>query len=394
VLSECPGPTHQADDSANERLCDRATLLLLERQHGIRTLTPLRVLWLSPWMRPLARVQVEALRRRGVDVLLATTDHHHPEADAARDYELVLDPRVRTPATWPAYVTAWRRIREFRPQVVIAELVTDPRWIALAGSVPRIQLVHDDAPKDSIERRPAYERAVFDRWGARSTATVSYSDHVAAALAARRDVAGTRQHVLPLCSDLTAELVPPFVDPEGRRDFVMIGRLHPYKNLDVVLAAWQRHVAGPGWRGDDLVLVGDGPLDAVELPDHTRRRPGKYRYVDVTGMLAAAKGSIVHYRRASQSGVQVVSMQLGVTPIVSTAGGLPEFQPPGCPPIGVDDVDGLAAAFDELADPVTAALRGAEAQRHFAQHFAVDHGAERLLDVITEALAGTVGRAR
>ena len=60
-----------------------------------------RVLWLSPWMRPLARVQAEALRRRGADVLLVTTDLH-PESDAARDYELVLDPRFRTPATWPA----------------------------------------------------------------------------------------------------------------------------------------------------------------------------------------------------------------------------------------------------------------------------------------------------
>ena len=48
-----------------------------------------RVLWLSPWMRPLARVQAEALRQRGVDVLLVTSDRH-PESDAARDYELVL----------------------------------------------------------------------------------------------------------------------------------------------------------------------------------------------------------------------------------------------------------------------------------------------------------------
>jgi glycosyltransferase involved in cell wall biosynthesis len=346
----------------------------------------LRVLWLSPWMRPLARVQAEALRRRGVDVLLVTTDHHHPEADAARDYELVLDPRVRTAATWPPYLAAWRTVREYRPDIVIAELVNDPRWIALAGSAPRIQLVHDDGPKDAVEQRPGYERALFDRWSARSTATVAYSHQVADAIAARRDVAGTPIHVLPLSSDLAAHLVPPFVDPGGRRDFVMIGRLNPYKNIGVVLQAWQRHVSGPAWRGDELVLVGDGALDVAALPAHTRWRPGKYRYVDILTTLAAAKGSLVHYRRASQSGVQVVSMQLGVMPVVSTAGGLPEFQPPGCPPIGVDDVDGLAAAFDELADPLTATLRGAQALRHFEMRFAVDLCADGLLDVITEAL--------
>ena len=43
-------------------------------------------------MRPLARVQAEALRERGVDVLLVTTDRH-PESELARDYELVLDLR-------------------------------------------------------------------------------------------------------------------------------------------------------------------------------------------------------------------------------------------------------------------------------------------------------------
>jgi hypothetical protein len=91
--------------------------------------------------------QAEALRRRGVDVLLVTSDQH-PESDAARDYELVLDPRFRRAATWPATLAAWRRVREYRPDVVIAELVADPRWIALAGSAPRVQLVHDDRPHD------------------------------------------------------------------------------------------------------------------------------------------------------------------------------------------------------------------------------------------------------
>jgi glycosyltransferase involved in cell wall biosynthesis len=247
--------------------------------------------------------------------------------------------------------------------------------------------VHDDSPHDTGEQRPAYEHAVFDRWGARSAATITYSNHVAAAIATRRDVAGTRVHVLPLTSDLDPALVPPLVGPEGRHDFVMVGRLYPYKNVDVVLEAWQRHVVGGGWRGDNLLLIGDGSLDTGALPKHTRWVPGWYRYSDVVTTLAAAKGSIAHYRRASQSGVQVLSMQLGVMPIVSTVGGLPEYQPPACPPVGVDDVAGLAAAFDVLADPVIAARHGAAAARHYEQRFAVDLVADRLLDVIAEVVA-------
>jgi glycosyltransferase involved in cell wall biosynthesis len=350
-----------------------------------------RVLWLSPWMRPLARVQAEVLRRRGVDVLLVTSDQH-PESDAVRDYELVLDPQFLKAATWPATLAARRRVREYRPDVVLTELVADPRWIALAGRAPRVQLVHDDRPHDPAEQVPAYKRAVIDRWGAGSAATITYSDYVAAAVATRRDVAGTRVHVVPLCSDLDPALVPPLIGPEGRRDFVFIGRLNQYKNVEVVLEAWQRHVDGGGWRGDGLVLLGDGPLANRTLPEHARWRPGKYRYSDVVTTLASAKGSITHYRRASQSGVQVLSMQLGVMPIVSTAGGLPEFQPPGCPPVGVDDIAGLASAFDELADPCTAARRGAVAARHYANRFAVERAADGVLDVITEVLADRSSR--
>ncbi len=345
-----------------------------------------RVLWLSPWTRPAVRVQSEALIRQGADVLLVTSDRH-PESDAARDYELVLDPRFKTAATWLPTVKAWRRIRQFRPDVVITEIVRDPRWIALAGLAPRIQVVHDDRPHDPGEQVPSYERAVFDRWGAHSAATITYCAYVADGVAARRDVAGTPVHVVPLASDIDPHRVPPFVGPDGRRDFVMFGRLNPYKNVDVVLEAWQRHIVGDGWRGDKLVLIGDGPLDAGALPKHTSWRNGSYRYADVIPTLAAAKGSISHYRRASQSGVQVLSMQLGVMPIVSTAGGLPEYQPSGCPPIGVDDVAGLASAFDLLADPVVAAQRGADAARDYAQRCDVDIVARRFLEVIAEVLA-------
>jgi glycosyltransferase involved in cell wall biosynthesis len=350
-------------------------------------MNPIRVLWLSPWMRPLARIQAEALQRRGADVLLVTSDQH-PESDAARDYELVLDPRFRAAATWPSSFAALRRIRGYKPQVAITELVRDPRWMALAGGVPRVQLVHDDSPHDAAEARPAYERAVFDRWGARSAATITYSDYVAEAISTRRDVSRTPVHTLPLTSDLDVDLVPPPVHAEARRDFVMVGRLNPYKNIDIVLRAWQRHTTGAGWRGDDLVLIGDAPigLRSAALPKHTRWWSGKYRYRDVVETLSAAKGSVAHYRRASQSGVQVLSMQLGVMPIVSGIGGLPEYQPPGGPTVDVDDVAGLAAAFDKLADPAMAARLGAEAARHYAERFSVDRVADRMLDIITGVL--------
>jgi glycosyltransferase involved in cell wall biosynthesis len=348
----------------------------------------LRVVWLSPLMRPLARVQAEALRARGIDVLLVTTDRH-PESDARRDYEMVLDLSFRTASTWLA---AWRRIREHRPDIVIAERVRDPRWIALAGRTPRIQLVHDERRDEGGRRRRAFVRAMFDRWASRSAATVTYSNYAAIAVAIRRDVAGTPVNVLPLCSDLDPALVPPFAGPGERHDFVVAGQLGSQKNIDVVLEAWQRHVDGGSWRGDELLLIGNGPLVIRTLPAYVRWRPGNYRYADVVSTLAAAKGSVAHYRVASQSGVQMLSMHLGVMPIVSPVGGLPEYQPPVFPPIAVDDVAGLTAAFDELSDPLTATLRGAAAARHYADSFAVDHAADGLSMVLTD-VGRRIGKA-
>ncbi|MCT7660161.1 glycosyltransferase family 4 protein [Mycobacterium deserti] len=343
------------------------------------------MLWLSPWMRPLARVHVEALRRRNVEVLLVTSDQH-PESDSARDYEIVLDPRVRTASTWAPTAAAWWRIRQWRPSVVVTEIVRDPRWIALAGLAPRVELVHDDREHDPDERRPRFEQAVFDRWGARAKATVAFSDHVAAALRGRPDVRRTPVHTVPLTSDLDQALVPAPEPAAARRDFVLVGRLNPYKNIDVVLEAWRAHTAGRYWRGDELVLLGDGDALPAMLPKHVVHRAGGYRYRDVVSTIAAAKGSVALYRRASQSGVQVLSMQLGVTPIVSPVGALPEFQPPGCDPIGIDDVDGLIASFDRLADPEVAARDGADAAQHYADGFTADHAAGRLLDVLLDVV--------
>ncbi|MET9326026.1 glycosyltransferase family 4 protein [Tsukamurella sp. NPDC003166] len=317
------------------------------------------MLWLSPWMRPLARVYCERLIDAGWEVVLVTSDRH-PESDGARPYERVLDPRPKTAGTWPEFARELRHARSFRPDVVVTELVRDPRWIALAGPAPRVNLVHDDRPHGADEELPRWERRLFGRWNARAASTVAFSGFVA------REIGASA--VAPLTSDLDDALVPPVVPAADRRDFLAVGRLSAYKNLDVTLAAWERHASGPGWRGDELVLIGDGP--DRDLGKAVRWRRGPYSYVQVTSDLAAAKGSVAHYRRATQSGVQVLAMQLGVVPIVSDAGALPEFQPPGEEPIGVDDVAGLARAFDALADPEAAARRGGAAREHYLRRHA------------------------
>ncbi len=336
----------------------------------------MRILWLSPWMRPLARVHAEALRCQGASVLLVTSDQH-PESGPARDYELVLEPSLKDPAGWASWVRAVPKVRAFRADVVITELVRDPRWQMFGAGLPRVLLVHDDRPHDASEEVSRWRRGAFRRWEANAAHRVAFSDYVARNITAR---ASSPVGVVPLTSDLDPQRVPAFVPANRRRDFVLIGRLNGYKNVDLILRAWQAHVAGPAWRGDHLVLIGDGDITGT-LPESVRWIRGPYSYTDVLQPLSEAKASVVHYRQASQSGVQTLSMQLGVNVIVSTEGALPEFQPPGEVALSRDDTAGLTTAFDHHADPVVAERLGAAAREHYAQNFTAHHAAARFLAI-------------
>jgi glycosyltransferase involved in cell wall biosynthesis len=327
-------------------------------------------------MRTLARVYVDALHEAGHECRLITSDQHY-QPMTVRGYERVLDPRPRDPRTIAPLLRVLAEARRWRPDVVVAELVWDPRWLALARLAPMVHLVHDDAPHDTTETRPRWQRALFAHVSRRAVRTVAFSRYVADRLGAV---------VVPLTSDVADADLP--AEPVRRQDFVLYGRMAPYKNVPVALRAWQAHVESTAYQGDRLLLIGDGPLDVPELPARCEWRRGRYSYADVLDTLACAKGSLVHYRNATQSGVQLLSAQLGVTPIVSDSGALPDFQPPDEPPIGVDDISGLAAAFAGLADPGIAAARGKACREHYLARFAAPRSAAVLADVLSEAARG------
>lgn len=354
----------------------------------------MRILWLSPWVRTLSRVQVDALTAAGHECRLVTTDQHY-EPVVARADERVLDPRIKSLRNLGPLLQVWREARAWRPDVVVAEMMHDPRWLLLARLAPLVHVVHDDRPHDRTEIRPAHRRAVLDHLTRCAARVVAPSAHVARELSAHH---GRPVDVVRLTSDAVESQLPPLPVPASdRRDMVLFGRMSPYKNVPVTLRAWAAHTRSPAYRGDRLILLGDGPLelgDTGALPEHCEWRRGRFAYADILSTLSRAKASLVHYRFATQSGVQVLSMQLGVTPIASDSGGLPEFCPPGMPPVGVDDVDGLTAAFGELADPETAARRGALVRRHYEHHLSPDRAAEAWVALFEEIVKGVPAARR
>lgn len=339
----------------------------------------MRILWLSPWLRPIARNNAESLQALGAEVMLVTADLH-PESDNARDYETVLLGRPVPTADWIRIGKAYRAAKRFKPDVVVTELLRDPRWRVFGSLAPRVCILHDDKPHDET-LHPQWWLRSFYPWNARAAATIVFSNYVAESLQ-RMGATKSPIHVAPLVTDLHPSKVPAFVPASERRDFVMVGLQSPYKNHGVVFAAWHAHAQGPAWRGDELVLYGDGAI-AEPLPLHTRWARRRFEYSEVIDELASAKGSVVHSRSASQSGVQVMSMQLGVPPIVSTAGALPEYQPAGLSVTGIDDVKGLTHAFDSLADPSEVARQSQIARDSFSAKLDPAIAAERLLEIFT-----------
>ncbi len=338
----------------------------------------MRVLWLSPWLRPRARIHAENLQRLGVDVMLVTAPLH-PEPEGIRSYEVELIGRPLPTKGWLPFLSAYRQAVRFQPDVVVTEMLRDPRWRALARLAPRIRFVHDDAPHDETDELPWWNHMFFRRWDAKADATVVFSDYVRRSLKSH-GLAKDPIFVAPLTSDLAPDLAPDFVPAEERRNFILVGRQKPYKNHDVIFSAWEEHVEGSEWRGDELVIYGGGDIPRA-LPPHTHWHRGSYRYSDVVAGLAASKGSLIHSRKASQSGVQVLSMYLGVPTLVSEAGGLPEYQPEGLSVTGIDDVGGLTRAINALADPQEVARQAELARRHYATHYEGPIAAKRLTEV-------------
>lgn len=339
----------------------------------------MRVLWIAPWGRALARVYLDEMVRQGHEVLLVTTTKHFEKSHLAR-YERFISGAPKNPRSWPSAFAADSAARRLRPDVVVADQFYDPRLLPMTRLAPLATIVHDDRPHDPAEREAWHHRQVVRRLTDRADLLLTFSEHVATAIGAhlRTPIA-----TVALPSDAPEALVPPVVPAEQRRDFVLVGRIGPYKNVPLTVQAWQRHVASPAYRGDRLIILGDGSEEAVgPLPESVEWRREPYQFAEMMPVLARAKASLAYYRLATQSGVQVISMQCATPVLAADTGGLPEYLPPGEMPVPVDDPAALAAAFDRLADPARAAAQGRAGRAYYDAVHHPTPATAQLLDVL------------
>ena len=169
--------------------------------------------------------------------------------------------------------------------------------------------------------------------------------------------------------------------------FLFVGRLVPYKGLDVLFEALVRVPAA------ELVLVGEGPLEsrlvalAADLDIAGRVVfAGPMDQAGVAGHLTRARALVLPSVDISETFglVQLEAMAAGVPVIASDLPtGVREVGEPDrtCLLVSPGDVDALARAMTSLQeDPETAGKMGAAGRRRFQNHFTRDMMLDRLLD--------------
>lgn len=261
---------------------------------------------------------------------------------AAADWnEEILD--VLVPSTWAALR---RRLAEVEDSTVVLQWwhpVVAPALLAATRDLDRHRLVaicHNVVPHEALPGSTLAARTLLGRCGRVVCHSNAQAREVKKLLGARSPavVSVTLPPLVPIEVLLDARRDPPAAAgpreleglPEGARLVVALGHARAYKALDVLVSAWSSAPRPPGAR---LLLVGESYLRGP-----ARRRLALQvradssivfvdRYVEDTelvSILARAEVVVAAYRRASQSGVLPLARALGVTAVVSDAGGLAE----------------------------------------------------------------------
>lgn len=184
---------------------------------------------------------------------------------------------------------------------------------------------------------------------------------------------------------------------EGSTRVVFTGRLHPQKNLDVLLRAWPEVVRATGAR---LVLVGDGP-DRTRLEALTREL-GVADWVefagaveDPSGWLRGASAFVLPSLCEGMSNSLLEAMATGLPCVVSDVGGNVDLVEEGRSGrlVGTGDVAGWSRAVIEvLGDREAGKRMGKEGLGRIEREFALGRVVDRYVGMYRE-LVGRRGGA-
>lgn len=213
------------------------------------------------------------------------------------------------------------------------------RRAARQQGIEVVQLLHDARPHPGdLWPRPSGIRARAQS----ADEVICLSNHVGSAL---RDYARkTRIAAHPAIRPKTTLSHP---QKPGRGYVLFIGRIKPYKGLNLLFDAWP-HVQADGLR---LRVVGEGSLPNRPLPDDVDVVNRWLSDSEMADQISRSSLVVLPYIEASQSGVVPLAASLGRPVVATDVGGLSEQVN--------DGVSGLLCRrldAQELANTITTAL--------------------------------------
>ena len=311
--------------------------------------------------------QIGGLRSRGHEVLLVCRNHTNDfGGDSVERDRLIksigvevveLPGRRFGPETLPYAISARRQVKAFDPDVVLAHENADPRLLMAVQGFPIVYTIHDPYPHPGTPRDPLHLRMASAAWKRSADRFVVHSDRLIEDLPRkirRRNVT----EVVPHGAEVRGHPFPVPTNP----NVLMFGRLVEYKGVDVLVEA-MNHV----WEANPeavLTVAGRGP-EAARVPEDPRIKLLDH-YIPEAGvdeLFANATVCVLPYTQASQSGVGLLSLSMGVPTVVTDVGALPDLAenesrlvPPSAPKL--------------LAQAISTALQVGDSERQATLEFA------------------------
>lgn len=296
--------------------------------------------------------QVAGFREHGHDVLLLCRAHamEFGGNQAERDRHLAamgvpvieLPGRRVEPTSIKAAAAARKRIRDFNPDAVLVHENLDPRMLLAVRGFPIAYLIHDAVPHPGAAPTRLGLRPVEWAWKRVATTIVVHGERIAEqlpeALRRQKPVA-----VIPHGADWARDVA---LAPPPNANVLLFGRLEPYKGVEVLIEAMEKV-----WESAPqatLTIAGRGPAAAV-VPEHPRVKLID-RYIpeaDVETLFSTASVCVLPYTEASQSGVGLLALSMGVPTVVTDVGALPELAESESRLVPPSDPERLAEAIIE-----------------------------------------------
>jgi glycosyltransferase involved in cell wall biosynthesis len=297
----------------------------------------MRILIVAPWFRTLAHLYGRLLVNAGHDVMVVASDRHF-EAGYGFCDEVSFGGKSHSMLTGGTIVQTASEVRRFSPEIVLEEPFNHPRWLAVPRNARRILMLHEPVPgRDSVPLD--WRRRLVRQVQGRGISSVICFSQYAAAIA--RNAGWNRVDVVPLISEMPEEWVPTSVD--SRRGFAVVGRISHNKGIDIAVDAWQGLDEEVRGREPLRLMLSEGEDQSASI-DRWRRNgvsvhTGRFSFKEMVSEISRSRVMLLPYRSGMQSGSQVLAMQLGLVPIVSNVGGLPEYQPEFLPALTYLEVE-------------------------------------------------------